>query len=193
MRILLIGGGGFVGPHLKDFLMQRNHEVFTADLPQIVSAYPEMFSLDLTDAANVESLLKQLHPDRVFLLAAISSVSQSWENPSLAVNVNILGALNVFNAMKKTVPDARLIYIGSGEEYGNSCSEEHPFTEDTNCSPCNPYAVTKFASGKLLELMSVKRNLDYVHLRPFNHFGPGQREGFVIADFCAQITRIESG
>lgn len=193
MKILLIGGGGFAGFHLADALRRKGHEVFTADLPAVVSAHPGMFPVDLTDVSGIETLLAELCPDRIFLLAAVSSVGLSWKNPDLAVNINIAGPLNVFHAMEKTVPGARLIYIGSGEEYGNSCSEEHPFTEDMPCNPSNPYAVTKFASGKLLELLAVKRKFDYVHLRPFNHFGPFQREGFVIADFCAQIARAEAG
>ena len=193
MKILLIGGGGFAGFHLKKSLERKNHEVFSADLPTVASTFPGMYSVDMTDISSVETVLKQVRPDRIFLLAAVSSVAVSWKNPDLAVDVNIHGPLNLFHAMEKTVPDARLIFIGSGEEYGNLCSEEHPFTEDMSCSPGNPYAVTKFAAGKLLELLSVKRNFDFVHVRPFNHFGPFQREGFVVADFCAQIARAEAG
>ena len=193
MKVLLIGGGGFVGTHLTNALRRKGHEVFSADLPAVASAHPGMFPVDLTDGSSIESLLGKLCPDRVFLLAAVSSVAVSWKDPDLAVKVNIAGPLNVFHAMEKTVPQARLIYIGSGEEYGNFCSEEHPFTEDMPCNPCNPYAVSKFASGRLLDLLSVKRKFDYVHLRPFNHFGPFQREGFVISDFCAQIARAEAG
>ena len=193
MKILLIGGGGFVGFHLGNALRRKGHEVFAADLPRIAEACPEMFPVDLTDVSSVENLLKQIRPDRIFLLAAVSSVPLSWKNPDLTVNVNVLGPLNVLHAMEKIVPQARLIYIGSGEEYGTICSEDHPFTEDMPCSPCNPYAVTKYASGRLLELRSVKQGLDLVHLRPLNHFGPGQKEGFVVADFCAQIVRAEIG
>ena len=193
MKILLIGGGGFAGSHLREALRRRNHEVFIADLPAVAASAPGILPVDLTEPAGVESLLKQVLPDRVFLLAAVSSVALSWKNPDLAVRVNIQGTLNVFDAMGKTVPKARLIYIGSGEEYGTNCSEERPFTEADACNPGNPYAVTKFASGRMLELLAVKRGFDCVHLRPFNHFGPGQREGFVVADFCAQIARAEAG
>lgn len=193
MKILLVGGGGFAGFHLKNHLERRGHEVFSADLPAVAASSPGMYPVDLTDISSVGSVLKQVRPDRIFLLAAVSSVAVSWKNPDLAVDVNIRGPLNLFHVMEKTVPDARLIYIGSGEEYGNLCSEDHPFTEDMPCSPGNPYAVTKFASGRLLELLSVKRDFDFVHLRPFNHYGPFQREGFVVADFCAQIARAEAG
>ena len=103
----------------------------------------------------------------------------------------MLGTLNVLTAMKEIIPEARLIYVGSGEEYGTRCSEEHPFDEEMNCDPRNPYAVSKFASGQILELLAVRDRLDIVHLRPSNHFGPGQKEGFVIPDFCSQIVRIE--
>ena len=193
MKILLIGGCGFVGRHLSHALRLRKHEVSVADLPGAASADSGILAADLTNPASVESLLERVRPERVFLLAAVSSVAFSWKEPDSAVRVNVQGPLNVFHAMEKTVPSARLIYIGSGEEYGASCSVEHPFTEDMPCNPGNPYAVTKFASGKLLDLLAVKRKLDYVHLRPFNHFGPFQREGFVTADFCAQIARAEEG
>jgi len=192
MKILLIGGG-FVGVHLMEALKKRGHEVHVADLPAVAAKNPGFLPIDIENLETVRSLFRQVRPDRVFLLAAVSSVALSWRKPDLTVRVNVLGTLNVLTAMKEIIPEARLIYVGSGEEYGTRCSEEHPFDEEMNCDPRNPYAVSKFASGQILELLAVRDRLDIVHLRPSNHFGPGQREGFVIPDFCSQIVRIERG
>ena len=193
MRVLLIGGGGFVGSHLTSALQQHGHMVFSADLPAVAAASSEVLPVDLTVPETIDRVLKETHPDRIFLLAAMSSVAMSWEKPDVAVAVNIGGALNVFQSVAQNAPGARLIYIGSGEEYGTLCSEEHPFAEDMPGNPGNPYAVTKFATGRLFDLLAGKRGIDCVHLRPFNHYGPRQRNGFVIADFCSQIARAENG
>lgn len=193
MKVLLIGGGGFVGTHLQDALRSRDHEVTVADLPALAEKNPGIEPVDLERPDTLEALFSKCRPDRVFLLAAVSSVAYSWKNPDLTVRVNVLGAMNVLSALQRHAPGARLIYIGSGEEYGVNCSEEHPFTEDGPCLPINPYAVTKFAAGRMLELLTAKSGTDFVHLRPFNHFGPGQRTGFVFADFCHDIVEIERG
>lgn len=191
MKVLLIGGG-FVGTHLQQTL-QKKHDVCVADLPAVAATTPGMQPIDIGDSETICRLFRKFMPTRIFLLAAISSVALSWKKPDLTISVNIIGTLNVLSAMREIVPNARLIYIGSEEEYGTRCSGEHPFSEETDCDPKNPYAVSKYASGLLLELLAVRDHLDIVHLRPCNHFGPGQKEGFVVSDFCSQIARIERG
>jgi GDP-4-dehydro-6-deoxy-D-mannose reductase len=147
--------------------------------------------MDLADESSLRNVLETVKPDVIFHLAAQAQVPLSWKEPVLTIDANITGSIRLFMLASEIVPSARFIFIGSGDEYGTGCDLEHPFDEITVCKPQNPYAVSKYSAGMILAQLAEKNHSDFIHLRPFNHFGPGQREGFVISDFCAQIARIE--
>ncbi len=194
MKILLTGGAGFVGFHLSRTLSDRGHEVFIADRAAAVQT-PDRTHLvmQLENAESIAAAVQSVRPDCIIHLAAQSSVSASWKDPESTLETNIIGSVRLFQTMIRIVPDCRFVYIGSGEEYGTNCSEDQLFMETSECRPRNLYAVSKLSAGQILELLAVRHSARLVHLRPFNHFGPRQREGFVIADFCAQIARAEKG
>ena len=190
-KILLIGGGGFVGGHLSETLAKRGHQVFSADRPGVSA--PGLLPLELGDENSIRKVLADVRPDVIFHLAAQSMVPMSWKAPAMTFDTNVTGSIRLFTCASEIAPNARFIFIGSGEEYGVGCDLDHPFTETTPCRPQNPYAMSKFSAGLILEQLAARRGIDFIHLRPFNHFGPGQREGFVVSDFSAQIARIEVG
>lgn len=192
MKVLLIGGGGFVGSHLKKALAERGHKPVVADRAECANSQKDFFTLDLLDRSGIDTVLKTVMPDRIIHLAAQSCVALSWQKPEMTAEVNIIGSLNLFQSAAEIVPNSRFIFIGSSEEYGQS-SLHQILKEYSPCAPCNPYAVTKYCAGQILEQLAGKLKIDFVHLRPCNHFGPDQREGFVTADFAAQIARIEKG
>ncbi len=192
-KILLVGGGGFVGGHLSAALIARGHCVAAADRPCAAAANSDILPLDLIDGASIRRVLEQVKPDVIFHLAAQSMVPLSWRDPVGTFDTNVTGSIRLFASAAEIVPCCRFIFIGSGEEYGIGCDREHPFEETMTCLPRNPYAVSKFSAGLILERLAERYGMDFVHLRPFNHFGPGQREGFVVADFSAQVARIEAG
>lgn len=192
-KILLVGGGGFVGRHLYDELAKRGHQVFAADLPETTLRNRNILPLDLRDIVSIQKVLEQVRPEVVFHLAAQSMVTLSWEKPAMTFDINVTGAVNMFMETAQTLPECRFIFIGSGEEYGIGCDMAHPFTEETFCKPQNPYAISKFSAGMLLKKSADRMGTDFIHLRPFNHYGPGQRTGFAVSDFCSQIAAIEAG
>ena len=192
-KILLTGGGGFVGKHLAAELKARGHKVFQADLPVIAEANPEILSMDLCDEKSLRNVLENVQSDVIFHLAAQANVPLSWKAPVATVETNITGSIRFFMLAAEIIPTARFIFIGSGDEYGGGCDLEHPFEERSVCRPGNPYAVSKFSAGMILAQQAELHGIDFIHLRPFNHFGPGQKEGFIVPDFCAQIARIEAG
>ena len=191
MKVLLAGGAGFVGHHLSAALSQRGHEVFIADRFERERADHTHLILYLEEPDSIQAVLRTVKPDCIFHLAAQSSVARSWQSPESTLETNVIGSVRLFQAAAGIVPESRFIFIGSGEEYGIHCSEDRPFTEETLCCPRNPYAVSKFSAGQILQLLAERYSMQFVHLRPFNHYGPFQREGFVVADFCAQIVRAE--
>lgn len=194
MKILVTGACGFVGGHLVARLVKAGHSLVAAiqNPAAVFDASVQKISFELICPDEVRSAVQAAHPDVIIHLAAQSMVVKSWEDPVGTVQVNTLGTLHLLNALRE-MPDTLLVTIGSSDEYGLTGQLGKPLTEEQPCQPQNPYAVSKFAAGQLAMQISHKHRLRAVHLRPFNHFGPGQRAGYVVSDFCSQIARIEKG
>ena len=201
MKALIIGAAGFVGGYLISELSERGFEVSATKLPfetLSIESAPKcrVFDLDVTDASATNKLITELRPDRIFHLAAQSSVKASWEKPELTLKVNVIGALNVLEAcraLKETGASPRVLMIGSAEEYGKVAPEECPIREDRTPTPKNIYALSKMTQNHLGNIYSEAYGLDIINVRAFNHTGPMQSATFVVADFCAQVARIEAG
>ncbi len=88
---------------------------------------------------------------------------------------------------------SRVLIVGSAEEYGDVPEVRQPIKEGTPLRPRTPYAVSKVAQDLLGYQFFASHGLAVVRVRPFNHLGPRQREGFVAADFAKQIAEAERG
>ena len=119
-------------------------------------------------------MLETVRPDYIFHLAAQSSVSVSWKNPALTIDVNIKGAVNMLDAVRELDYKPRVLLIGSGEEYGHIRQEECPIIEDTVLRPGNIYAATKSCQNMLGSIYAAAYHMDVMMVRAFNHIGPNQ-------------------
>ena len=196
MKALVVGGGGFVGPylvrHLKDEL---GYEVTVTKTEKETLAMDGAVvkNLDILDKNQISELLNEEKPDYLFHLAAQSSVAYSWKNPTLTVDVNIKGCVNLLEAVKDADKKPRVLLIGSGEEYGHIKKDECPIIEDNVLRPGNIYAATKSCQNMLGKIYSDAYGLDIMMVREFNHIGANQTPVFVVADFCKQVADIEKG
>lgn len=146
--------------------------------------------LDVLRKDDVKNLIDEIKPDIIYHLAAQSSVAVSWKKPQLTAEINIIGSINVMEALPDGV---RLILIGSGEEYGFIRENACPIKETENLNPANIYAVSKVCAGMIGRIYHRAYGKDIIIVRAFNHSGAGQAETFVISDFCKQIAEIENG
>jgi GDP-4-dehydro-6-deoxy-D-mannose reductase len=169
-RVLVTGPNGFVGGHLRAAL---DH----AFVP---------FEGDVLDTEVVAAVVRETQPQAVVHLAAESSVSRSWEDASRAWTVNVVGTVNVLEAVRRNQPEARLLFPSTGEVYGNAA--RFPTPEDEPVAPVSPYAATKAAA----ELACAQSGLNVVVARAFNHEGPGRDERFAVGSWTRQIARIEA-
>jgi GDP-4-dehydro-6-deoxy-D-mannose reductase len=193
MRILVTGSDGFVGRHLVPVLVQKGFTVYAASRKsEGVNNEVINVTLDLLDEQQIHRIIKEIKPDGIIHLAAQSLVKRAWENPEHTFSVNTTGTFYMIRALKDFVPHARFINIGSSEEYGLTGKKGEALKEDDPCFPQNPYASSKLSAGQVAIQLARKDNLNLIHIRPFNHFGPGQRVEFVVSDFCSQIARIEN-
>jgi GDP-4-dehydro-6-deoxy-D-mannose reductase len=148
-------------------------------------------SLDLLDSQALSEFIAAYQPTDILHLAAIASIQQSASAPGETWRVNLVGLLNLAEAMVRFVPDATLFFVSSGEVYGRAFLSAHPLTEEAIPEPQGAYACSKWFGETLLG--DVMKDGRYLVLRPFNHIGPGQDERFVVPSFAGQIARIEAG
>jgi GDP-4-dehydro-6-deoxy-D-mannose reductase len=148
---------------------------------------------DINDFHSMRTAIAAVQPDRIFHLAAQSHVPTSWNAPADTLHLNIIGQVNLFEAMRATDNDAVVQVAGSSEEYGLVRPDEVPMSEDNPLRPLSPYAVSKVAQDKLAYQYHRSYGLKAVVTRGFNHCGPRQTENFIVATLGRQIAYIEAG
>ena len=151
------------------------------------------YDLNLLEKDEILNLLKNLRPDYIFHLAAQSSVAVSQKNPQLTVDINIKGAINLFDSIRELDYKPRILVIGSGEEYGPVSADNARVGEETILHPGNIYAATKACQNMIGSIYAKAYKMDLILVRAFNHIGPGQAPIFVVSDFCKQVAEIEKG
>jgi len=141
-------------------------------------------ALDLRDARAVAELVAEVAPEVVYHLAALSHVGRSWQEPGQALEVNVLGAASLLEALRHGAPEARVVWVSSCEVYGPG--HELPVSESAALKPASPYAVAKAAGEMLARVYRDAHGLHVVCARPFNHAGPGQRPVFLVSSLAHQ-------
>jgi GDP-4-dehydro-6-deoxy-D-mannose reductase len=198
MRVLITGATGFVGTHLRRYLLNNSDWIlFGTSFPDtppdpIKPEREKLTYVDLQDETSVEGYIKDINPQYIVHLAAQSHVPTAYKNPWGTLQNNILGQLNLLEACVKLKIKPRTMIIGSSEEYGRATIEDLPITEKHPLRPENPYSVSKVAQDMLGYQYYRSYGLPIIRMRPFNHVGPGQSPRFVLPAFASQIARIEA-
>ncbi len=199
MRILITGITGFAGSHLADFILSNKlGEVYGTrrwrspmhNIEHILDAI-RIFECDLRDASSVHELIETHKPDLIFHLAAQSFVPTSWNAPTESLTTNIVGQLNIFEAVRKTKIRPKIQIACSSEEYGLVHEDETPIKETNPLRPLSPYAVSKVGQDMLAYQYFKSFDLPIIRTRAFNHTGPRRGPVFVASDFAKQIVDIE--
>jgi GDP-4-dehydro-6-deoxy-D-mannose reductase len=195
-RILVTGAAGFVGRHAITALAaaaDSSDRIVGIGRGKSLALPPgaTFQSLDLLDQSALSDFISVYRPTEILHLAAIASVQQSAHAPGETWRVNLVGLLNLAEAVIRFTPDATLFFVSSGEVYGRAFLSGRPLTEGAIPEPQGAYACSKWFGETLLG--DVMKDGRYLVLRPFNHIGPGQDERFVVPSFAGQIARIEAG
>jgi GDP-4-dehydro-6-deoxy-D-mannose reductase len=200
MRILVTGCSGFVGGHLLEALLTQptvevaglaRHEGWPADLAHL-AARVRFQTVNLAEPHSADAILADFRPERVYHLAGYPHVGKSFHEQEVAWADNLTGSLNLYDAIARHCPQARVLHVSSGLIYGDPRSAEQTFDEEQPLRPTSPYAASKAAADLAAYQYSRAPGLAIVRARPFNHIGPRQSPEFAVASFARQIARIEA-
>lgn len=202
MNVFITGGAGFIGSATAKALMERGDTPILIDnfndyydpqlkedrIKKFLKAYKGKFRLyrgDIRDVKFLEKIFKKEKPEKVIHLAAMAGVRNSLENPSLYVDINVVGTVHLFDlAVKYKIKN--FLYASSSSVYGNN--KKLPFSEsDSVDMPISPYAASKKADELLAHVYSHVYKLPTTGLRFFTVYGPWGRPDMALFLFTQKI------
>lgn len=191
-KYLITGVMGFVGRYFVEYLNQHEPDanVCGVDMAPSCDMDIEYKSLNLMDSAQIDNIIKNTKPDYIVHLAAMSSVAQSWNEPANCFVNNMSAFLNIADSVRNNNLGARILSVGSSEEYG---IYNEPIKESFILHPKSPYSVARLSQEYMSKLYVDRFGMDIVMTRSFNHIGPRQSTRFVIPSFIEQLVNIASG
>ena len=200
IKSFVTGIVGFVGSHLAEHLLSKGEEVhglkrWRSPLDNVNHILPKihLHDGDLLEIKSLVDILNKVKPDYIYHLAAMSYVPHSFVAPALTLETNVIGTVNLYEAIKYVGIDPMIHFCGSSESYGQVTKEDLPIKETQALNPSSPYGVSK-AAADLASLSYFKTHkLKIVRTRAFTHSGARRNEKFVIPAFAKQIAEIEAG
>jgi GDP-4-dehydro-6-deoxy-D-mannose reductase len=201
MRILVTGITGFAGGHLAEALhAQGQVELFglsrRAEWPaewRHLHDRVVLRSCDLSDRSSIQDLLLDVKPERIYHLAGYAHVGRSFQEVDAAWTGNLSATRNLYEAIEHWGGRPRILYVSSGQVYGDPQTPDQVYTEQSLLRPASPYAASKAAADIASYQYSLAPGLPIVRARPLNHIGPRQSPQYAVAHFTCQIAAIELG
>ncbi|MBN1800322.1 MAG: GDP-mannose 4,6-dehydratase [Candidatus Lokiarchaeota archaeon] len=200
MKALITGITGFVGSHLAEYLLGKGDTVFGTyrwrsprDNIEHIKHKITLVNCELLDAMSVKNCISTAKPDVIFHLAAQSYVPSSFDEPAATLQTNIIGTLNLLEAVRQIGIDPIIHICSSSEVYGQVKKEEVPILETNVFRPASPYAVSKVGEDMISLQYFLSYGIKTIRSRMFTHTGPRRGEVFVVSAFAKQVAMIEAG
>ena len=207
VRVLVTGATGFIGSHLAERLVAEGAEVTLAVEPRASKANVasildkvRVHEVDLREGQTVQRLVRECQPSKVYHLAAVG-VTDPGVDPTLAAQVNVLGTLNLLEALSETNCDC-FVNTGTCYEYGHN-TPPPPVPpkvggaggqrEDQMVDPINAYAASKSAAWLFCNMYHRTHGYPIVTVRPFTVYGPRQSERALIPQVIISALRGAEG
>jgi nucleoside-diphosphate-sugar epimerase len=192
-KILVTGACGFIGSYLVKALIESGFEINIFDFDTVINSKDKpspfikknntkinFFSGNIEDPNNLDNAIKGV--DHVFHLAARSFVPDSWKFPFDFYRTNIMGTANVLEACRKN--NCSITYISS---YVYGTPKYLPIDELHPVQSYNPYCHSKVLAEEVCNYYKDNYGLKITVFRPFNVYGPGQNENFLIPEIIGQL------
>jgi GDPmannose 4,6-dehydratase len=204
-KALITGINGQDGSYLAEYLLEKGYEVWgtlkrnsvaenqTARLSSLVFPKVKLEYADLTDLSSLIQVMSKIKPDEVYNLAAQSHVRISFDQPIYTANVTGLGALNVLEAVRLIVPNARVYQASSSEMFGNCIDSDGYQRETTPMNPVSPYGCAKVYAYNISRNYRHSYNMFISNGILFNHESPRRGTNFVTNKVCKEAVKIKLG
>lgn len=202
MRVLISGITGMVGSHLAEYILANQPGVEVHGLVRWRSPLDNIAHMqdairlhhaELRDLHAMMALLQKVKPERIFHLAAQSYVTDSFDAPADTIHTNVIGTLNLLDAVRLTHTDPLIHICSSSEVYGQVTKEELPIRESNPFRPASPYAVSKVGEDMIALQYFLSYKIKTIRTRMFTHTGPRRGDVFAESAFAKQIAEIEAG
>jgi len=201
---LITGISGQDGSYLSELLLSKGYEVHGIirrnSVPENqdtrlthISEQIHLHYGDLLDSHSISRIFSEVKPDEIYNLGAMSHVRISFDMPSFTIQTNSIGALNVLEAYRITVPDARLYQASSSEMFGNNVDEDGRQRETTLMYPVSPYGCAKLLSFNLTRHYRDAYGLHACNGILFNHESPRRSSNFVTNKIVKIAVGIKKG
>ncbi|MHB1048551.1 MAG: GDP-mannose 4,6-dehydratase [Bacteroidota bacterium] len=199
MNVLITGIGGFAGSHLADYVIAHTPSTVFGILRDLekddnIHQHNGKISLshcDIGEFQPVFKVIKDIKPDIIFHVAGQAFVPSSFEYAAETFKTNVIGTINIFEAVKACDINPRIVVVTSGEVYGETFGLPSLHTEQSIPQPVNPYAASKTSVDYIAQTYKKYEGLNIVIARPFNHTGPRQRPNFVCSSLARQIVTAQ--
>jgi len=193
VKILVTGGAGFIGSHIVDKLIAKNHAVIVLDnlstgRKENINPQAKFIEADIIDFEKVKEIFMQEQPEIVFHLAAQIDVRKSVTDPLNDAQTNILASLNLVQLSQEFEVKKFIFSSTGGAIYGDT--ENRPTPEDQAEWPLSPYGIAKLTMDKYLNYYHQIFGLKFISLRYGNVYGPRQNphgEAGVVAIFLNKM------
>lgn len=206
MRVLVTGGGGFVGQWLAKSLLARGDAVDLAGLGEpprtgVLSrdewAHVRWLPLDVQHDEIVDEVIERSRPELVIHLAAVSFPPDADRAPATTFDVNVLGTVRLLSAIVRHraagTLDPIVLIVGTAVQYGRHDAADMPLDESAEQRPLSTYAASKAAQETVALQVHRATGLRVICTRSFNHSGVGQAPEYLLPSLVARATRIARG
>ena len=198
-KALISGTSGMDGRLLAYQLLEKGYQVFgmvrqsaSRDVTELNKlALYENFKLvegDLLDQGSLDRLVKQIQPDYLYNMGALSFVGKSWDQPELTAQVTGLGVLRCLEAIRKHQPECKFLTASSSEMFGDVL--ETPQKETTPFNPQSPYGVAKVFGAYLTDVYRKSYDIKAFTTICFNHCGKTRGKIFVTRKITSEVAKM---
>ena len=178
MKIMITGGAGFVGSHLTESLLKKNHEltIITRKQTKNLEHIKKEIKIEKFDISNFKSINESIiknKPEIIVHLAGNTSHSKSFEKPLMDINSNIKSTLNILESLRSSLPNCKFVLGSTFVVIGKP--DKLPVNEKSQCSPTTLYGVNKLTSEFYSKIYNNVYGLDTSIFRITNSFGPREQ------------------
>jgi GDPmannose 4,6-dehydratase len=188
---LIFGITGQDGQYLSEFLKEKKYEVYGVSSNIDSCINKTIYHCNIKDNNKVLQLIKNVSPDEIYNLAGQTSVAKSFSEPQETISVNLIGTINILEAIRIVNPKIKFFQANSSEILDNSTSQN--LDENTKFHITSPYAISKLAAYFFVKNYKDAYKIFACSGILFNHESPKRNKNFVSKKIARKVAKIKMG